>query len=79
MVGEGKVRVKTSIFFTTYDEREATEILNYIRSNYKVIEEQRSTVVKELYYVCVEGRADELEEYLRNKVLWHKVDIIEFK
>ncbi len=79
MTGEKRVRVKTSIFFTTYDEKEAAEILNYIRSNYKVIGEERSSVVKELYYVCVEGRASELKEYLKDKVLWHKVDVIEFK
>jgi len=79
VASERKVRVKTSIFFTTYDEKRAAEILNYIRSNYKVIEEERSTVVKELYYVCVEGKASELKEYLKDKVLWHKVDIIEFK
>ena len=79
MTGEKRVRVKTSIFFTTYDEKEAAEILNYIRSNYKVIGEERSSVVKELYCVCVEGRASELKEYLKDKVLWHKVDVIEFK
>ena len=79
MAGERRVRVKTSIFFTTYDEKEAAEVLDYIRSNYKVIEEERSSVVKELYYVCVEGRAGELKEYLKDKVLWQKVDVIEFK
>ncbi len=81
MAGEtGKrVRIKTLIFFTVYDEEKAKNVLDYIRSKYEVIEEEQSTVVKELYYVNVEGRADKLGDYLKDKVLWHKIDIIEFK
>ena len=81
MAGEAgkKVRIKTLIFFTIYDEEKAKKVLDYIRSKYKIIEEEQSTVVRELYYVSVEGRADELGDYLKDRVLWHKIDVIEFK
>lgn len=48
--------VKTSIYFTTYDDGLAEEILNYLRSNYEVIESRRSEVVRELYYVSLRGK-----------------------
>ncbi|MCD6279026.1 MAG: hypothetical protein J7J11_05045 [Desulfurococcales archaeon] len=74
-----KVRTKTLIFFTSYSEKDAKKVLSYIKSKYKILEESRSIVVRELYYVSIEGRADELHEFLKDRVLWHKIDIIEFK
>ncbi|MCD6085234.1 MAG: hypothetical protein J7J20_06835 [Desulfurococcales archaeon] len=74
-----RVRTKTLIFFTSYSEDDAKKVLSYIKSRYKILEERQSIVVRELYYVSIEGRADELNELLKDKVLWHKIDVIEFK
>jgi len=70
--------VKTSIYFTTYDEGVAEEILNYLRSNYEVIESRRSEVVRELYYVSLKGEHPEISSALEGKVIWFKVDLLEF-
>ncbi len=71
--------VKTAIFFTTYDESVATEILDRIKERYKVIESHRSKVLREIYYVAVEGNAKDVEDLLRSRVEWFKVDVLTFK
>jgi len=72
--------VKTNIFFTTYDESVAAEIIDKIKSNYKVLEIVRSSVLNEIYFMSLEGNlSNEVEELLKDKVLWYKIDILEFK
>ncbi|MEM1982293.1 MAG: hypothetical protein QXD94_00100 [Sulfolobales archaeon] len=72
--------IKTSILYATYDESLANEICNTISSKYKVISSNRSKVVKELYYVEVEGDVKRsMEELLRDKTIWYKVEVLEFK
>ncbi len=73
-----KVRVKTALYFITYDEGKAEEILNEISVKYDVIESHRSTVIKELYYVALEGRHPEIADFVRDTASWFKVDILEF-
>jgi len=69
--------VKTSVFFTTYEDDVAEGILNYLRSNYEVIEVHRSRVIGELYYVSMRGKHPEVSRALEGRVLWLKVDVVE--
>lgn len=71
--------VKTTIFFTTYDENIAKDIMDRIAKEFKVLESKRSRVLKEVYYMAVEGDARSVEDLLRGKVNWYKVDVLEFK
>jgi len=72
--------VKTSVFFTTYDEKFVESVKNAISLKYKIITFTRSRVVKELYFIEVEGDVrDFIDNLLKDKVLWYKVDVIEFK
>jgi hypothetical protein len=80
MIPGHKGYVKTSIFFTTYDSSVANEIYGNIASKYKVLNYVRSRVVKELYFIEVEGNVKEfVEELLKGRVIWYKVDVLEFK
>ncbi len=59
-------REKTSIFFSTYDPNLAEKVLSEIRSKFRVLESSRSSVVRELYYVSIEGSKErEVTEILR--------------
>ena len=70
----------TVIFFTTYRDDVASDILDYFRSKYEVMEFKRSSVVKELYYLKVKDAVKgEDEEVLKEKAIWWKIDILEFK
>ena len=71
--------VKTTIFFTTYDEELARRILDEIAGTFKVLESKRSRVLKEVYYVAVEGDARSVENSLKGRVNWYKIDVLEFK
>ncbi|PUA32260.1 MAG: hypothetical protein B7O98_06220 [Zestosphaera tikiterensis] len=71
--------VKTNVFFTTYDEALAEEILKLIESKYKVLEKHRSRVTNDFYFVSIEGNAEDLEELLKGKVSWFKVDVLVFR
>ncbi len=71
--------VKTTIFFTTYDENIAKDLMDKIAKEFKVLESKRSRVLKEVYYIAVEGDARSVEDLLRGKVNWYKVDVLEFK
>ena len=71
--------VKTTIFFTTYDEDLAKNIMDKISKDFKVLEKRRSRVLKEIYYIAVEGDASSLDEFLKGKVNWYKIDVLEFK
>ncbi len=71
--------VKTTIFFTTFDENVAKDIMDKIAKEFKVLENKRSRVLKEVYYIAVEGDARSVEDLLRGKVNWYKVDVLEFK
>lgn len=71
--------VKTTIFFTTYDESIAKDIIDRIAKEFKILENKRSRVLKEIYYVAVEGDARSVEDLLRGRVNWYKVDVLEFK
>ncbi|MCS7107995.1 MAG: hypothetical protein RMH77_03860 [Sulfolobales archaeon] len=72
--------IKTSVIYVTYNDAVSNEILNTLSLKYKVLSFARSKVVKELYYVEVEGNVKEdMEEFLRNRTIWYKVDVLEFK
>ncbi len=71
--------VKTTIFFTTFDENVAKDIMDKIAKEFKVLESKRSRVLREVYYIAVEGDARSVEDLLRGKVNWYKVDVMEFK
>ncbi len=71
--------VKTTVVFTTYDERVADEVIEHIKSKYKVLECLRSEVIKELYYLAVEGEAPEIADDIRHKVIWVKADVLKFE
>lgn len=72
--------VKTSIFFSTNNETLADEIRKYLELRFKLLTFTRSNVIKELYFVEVEGNVKEhVEELLSGKALWYKVDVLEFK
>ena len=71
-------KVRTSIYFTTYEDHVAEEVLKYLKSSYEVIESRRSEVVRELYYVSLRGKHPEVSKALEGKVLWLKVDLLEF-
>jgi len=71
--------VKTTIFFTTYDENIAKDLMDKISKEYKVLESKQSRVLKEVYYVAVEGDARSVEDLLRGRVNWYKIDVLEFK
>jgi len=71
--------VKTTIFFTTFDENVAKDIMDKIAKEFKVLESKRSRVLREVYYIAVEGDARSVEDLLRGKVNWYKVDVLEFK
>lgn len=71
--------VKTAIFFTTYDENVAKSIIDEIAKDFRILENKRSRVLKEIYYIAVEGDARSVEDLLRGRVSWYKVDILEFK
>lgn len=72
--------VKTSIFFSTYNEALADEVRKYLELRFKLLTFTRSNVVKELYFAEVEGNVKEyVEELLSGKTLWYKVDVLEFK
>lgn len=72
--------IKTSVIYVTYNDAISNEILNTLSLKYKVLSFARSKVVKELYYVEVEGNVKEgMEEFLRNRTIWYKVDVLEFK
>ncbi len=71
--------VKTTIFFTTYDENVAKDIMDSIAKEFKVLESKRSRVLREVYYIAVEGDARSVEDLLRGRVNWYKVDVLEFK
>jgi hypothetical protein len=74
-----EVRSKTALYFTTYDEKKAEDILHEISIRYNVIELKRSTIIKELYYVALEGRHPEISDLVRNVASWFKVDVLEFR
>lgn len=72
--------VKTSIFFSTYSEVVADEIRKHLESRFKLLTFTKSNVIKELYFVEIEGNVKEyVEELLSSKTLWYKVDVLEFK
>ena len=79
MSAEGVKSVKTSIFFTTYENGVAEELIREISEKYEVIESGRSKVVEEMYYVFVKGDAKDIEDLLGGRVLWFKVDVLVFK
>lgn len=71
--------VKTTLVFTTYDEKVANEVIEHIKSRYKVLECSRSEVIKELYYVAVEGEAPEIADDIKHEVIWVKADVLRFE
>lgn len=80
MIPGHKGYVKTSVFFTTYDEVLANDIRKAVELNARLITFLKSNVIKELYFMEIEGNAKEfIEDLLRERVLWYKIDVIEFK
>ena len=72
--------IRTDIVFVTYDENIASNIIEEIRRKYKVLKIIRSRVVRELYYLSVEGKADDIDEHFkRSEVKWFKKDYIVFR
>ncbi len=72
--------IRTDIVFVTYDENIASNIIEEIRRKYKVLKIIRSKVVRELYYLSVEGKADDIDEHFkRSEVKWFKKDYIVFR
>jgi len=71
--------VKTTIFFTTYDESVARDIIGKIAREFKILENKQSRVLNEIYYIAVEGDARSVEGLLKGKVNWYKIDVLEFK
>lgn len=71
--------VKTNIFLTAYDEDFVRYLLKELgERNYKILEFSKSEVVDYFYYVSVEGNAKEIEELIKDRVPWCKVEVIEF-
>lgn len=80
MIPGHKGYVKTSITYVTYDEAVANSLREEISSRYKVLTFSKSKVVNGLYFVEVEGNfKDEVEKLVNGKVIWYKVDVLEFK
>ncbi len=80
MIPGHKGYVKTSILYMVYDDMLANEICGVISSRYKVLTTGRSKVVKELYFIEVEGNVKEdVEKFIGDKTIWYKVDVLEFK
>ncbi len=75
----GEIRYETSIFFTCFEEKIALEVIAELRKTFKVLSEERSDVIRELYHVLIDGKHPEIEELLEGKTLWHKVDVLEFR
>ena len=71
--------VKTTLIFTTYDEENAKEIIEYLKTNHKVLEWRRSDVIRELYYVSIEGNVPSVADEIKDRVIWVKTDVLEFK
>ncbi len=72
--------VRTDVVFVTFNDDEARKIIEEISRRYKVIKAVRSKVVKELYFVSIEGTAEGVEEYLRrDSVKWRKKDLVIFR
>ncbi len=79
MIPGRKGYIKTSVFFITYDEVLAKEICKAVELKAKLITFLRSNVIKELYFMEIEGNVKgSIEDILRDKVLWYKIDVIEF-
>ncbi len=72
--------VRTDVVFVTYNKDTASDIIKEITKKYKVLKVIRSKVVKELYYLSVEGKADNIDEYFRrDQIKWFKKDYIIFR
>lgn len=71
--------VKTNIFLTAYEEDFVKELLEELeKRNYKILEFSKSDVVDYFYYISVEGNAKEVEELIKEKVPWYKVEVLKF-
>lgn len=80
MIPGHKGYVKTSVLYMTYDEGLANGVREMISSRYKVLSFSRSKVVKELYFIEVEGNVkEEVEALIKDKPIWYKIDVLEFK
>lgn len=71
--------VKTNIFLTVYDEDFVKDLLKELdKRSYKILKFSKSEVVDYFYYISVEGNAKEIEELIKGKVPWYKVEVLEF-
>lgn len=71
--------VKTNIFLTVYGESFVRDLIKELeRRNYRILEFSKSEVVDYFYYVSVEGDAKEIEELIKGRVPWYKVEVLEF-
>jgi len=72
---------RTDIFFTTYDEKVANNLINIIKSKYKVLKVSRSKVLSEFYYISLEGKVKDVEDIVSTikGITWYKIDYIEFR
>ncbi|MEM2004680.1 MAG: hypothetical protein QW705_04150 [Zestosphaera sp.] len=72
--------VKTNIFLTAYDEEFVQELLRSLgRRGYRILEFSKSEVVDHIYFISVEGDAREVENQLKDRTPWFKVELLEFK
>ncbi len=68
---------KTAVYFTTYYEDLAKEVIRSLTSTYRVIKVVRSSIVDGFYYVLIEGEVpeDEVGKLLRrDEITWFKVE-----
>lgn len=71
--------VKTNIFLTAYDENFVSYLLGELeKRSYKILEFSKSEVVDYFYYISVEGNAKEIEELIKDRVPWYRVEVLEF-
>jgi len=72
---------RTDIFLTTYDEEAAKDLINIIKSKYKVLKVSRSKVLSEFYYISLEGKIKDVGDIISaiKGITWYKIDYVEFK
>ena len=71
--------VKTNVFLTVYDDNFIKDLIKTLeRKNYRILEFSRSEVIDYFYYISVEGNAKEIEELIKDKAPWYKVEVLEF-